>query len=218
MADERNCIGSRPTITLTRHRPADNDMTSSRWHCNGKEIQLITLVFFCGRFPVWGRRIQFSTSTFSRLLSFGVTHLHVLITIYLFQYFSPHGLTFSVSRFCYFLTYVCQTCSWFYFFIPDLLNPRYSHHPSQHYVLSSKFCPAFLGAQVPTSTLRALQCGAPERKKIAKQYMLNCILGEGFCKCCQPQTHWNDNVGEMCFIPINCSMVFVSSGGSTFRL
>ena len=29
-------------------------------------------------------------------------------------------------------------------------------------------------------------------------------LGEGFCKCCQPQIHWYDiNGGEMCFIPMN---------------
>ena len=31
-----------------------------------------------------------------------------------------------------FLTYVCHTCSFSYFFIPDLLNPLYSHHLSQH--------------------------------------------------------------------------------------
>ena len=34
------------------------------------------------------------------------------------------------------------------------------------------------------------------------------ILGEGFCKRCQPQIHWYDTqlyiyVGEMCLIPMN---------------
>ena len=40
----------------------------------------------------------------------------------------------SPSQYCvsYFLTYVCHTCRRSYFFCPDLLNPLYSDHTSQH--------------------------------------------------------------------------------------
>ena len=37
-----------------------------------------------------------------------------------------------LSRFSYFLTYVCHSCPSSYSFIPDILNPLHSHHPPQY--------------------------------------------------------------------------------------
>ena len=52
--------------------------------------------------------------------------------LYLLQSFSTHGPTISVSLLLF--SHLCcphlPIC--FYFFIPDLLNPLYSHHPFQH--------------------------------------------------------------------------------------
>ena len=54
------------------------------------------------------------------------------------------------SRFSYVLTYVYHSRPCSYFFITDLLNPPYSHHPSQHshLFLSCKSRSAFLHKRV----------------------------------------------------------------------
>ena len=65
--------------------------------------------------------------------SINLSLLHIL------HYFSPYGLTISVSL-SYFLTYVSHACPCSYFFISDLLDILsilfIYHHPSQH----SHFC------------------------------------------------------------------------------
>ena len=107
----------------------------------------------------WGRRIEFSISTFSGLvllslllspsylflqhhstsfsvvLPFGV-HRLPCSHYYIFFSLSLHTAQPSQSRFSYFLTYLPHLSLCSYFFIPDLLNPLYAHHLYQH----SRFC------------------------------------------------------------------------------
>ena len=83
-------------------------------------------------FLITSRHFSFSLPIFRCPLT---SIFYDLITTHLHQAFFPRDLTISVSLLL-FLTYVCNTCICSYFFIPDLLNPRYSHHPCQH----SHFC------------------------------------------------------------------------------
>ena len=83
-------------------------------------------------FLITSRHFSFSLPIFRCPLT---SIFYDLITIHLHQSFFPHDLIISVSLLLC-LTYVCHTCLCSYFFIPDLLNPRYSHHPCQH----SHFC------------------------------------------------------------------------------
>ena len=62
------------------------------------------------------------------------TRFH-LITTSSSVYIYIHMAYRSRSRFSYFLRF-CRTSPSSYFFIPDLLNPLYSHHPSQHIIPS----------------------------------------------------------------------------------
>ena len=78
-----------------------------------------------------------TSTSVSVVLSFGV-HPLPCSHYYIFFSLSLHMAQPSLSRFSYFLiiNYVCHICPCSYVFIPDLLNPVYSHRPSQH----SHFC------------------------------------------------------------------------------
>ena len=88
----------------------------------------------------------FQSSYFSVSTHFDLTFSHY----YIFFSLSLHMSQPSPSRFSYFLTYVCHTCSCSYFFIPDLLNPLYSL-PSSILTLSFMF---FLARAQPFSEPR----------------------------------------------------------------
>ena len=71
--------------------------------------------------------------------------------------FLPNSLTIAVSLLLFSHLNICHTCPCSYFFIPDLLNPLYSHHPSQH--SHSLFFVARLGRPflVPRSRFHTLE-------------------------------------------------------------
>ena len=95
-------------------------------------LVLLLCLLLSPSFLIRSRHFSFSLPIFRCPLT---SIFYDLITIHLHQSFFPHDLIISVSLLLC-LTYVCHTCLCSYFFIPDLLNPRYSHHPCQH----SHFC------------------------------------------------------------------------------
>ena len=114
---------------------------------------LLPLLPLLRPFPIRGRLILFSFSTiFSLELLFSLYTFLLHVSLYditppqvRFSYLSfPLTPIFSSSvfpstcpyhlclGFSYFLTYVSHTCPCYYLFCLHLLNPLYSHHPSQH--------------------------------------------------------------------------------------
>ena len=71
---------------------------------------------------------------------------------YIFFSLSLHVASPFQARFSYFLPHVCHTYPGSYFFIPDLLNPLYSHHTSQHYHVCSILQVLFGLSQCPCLT------------------------------------------------------------------
>ena len=120
---------------------------------------LVVFIFFFSLFHVRGRRIEFSIwldegkddikeKRLSVDKSVRPCYMEAYVTVHRphikvgkheveeNRVFNLHILRYCRFNSLYFLTYVYHTYPCSYFFIPVLLTPPYSHHPSQH----SRFC------------------------------------------------------------------------------
>ena len=94
-------------------------------------------VYFFVNFLITSLHLSFGLPIFWCPLTSIISLLHLPLSFYLsvsthFHHLVATSSSVFLSTSPNHLSYVCHTCPCYYFFRPDLLNPLYSHHPSQH--------------------------------------------------------------------------------------